>query len=116
MDTNTDKMKLIFRNHDESSIMMHKHISRIVLNVSIKSGVAASVYMLLISWMDDNNTVVATREAMCHFLRVSPGTITRCVKILVEAGLITISQVGGNRMYHIVDEFEGIDTEDDIEG
>lgn len=88
--------------HMGDHVNLHSSTMNQLLQVSMKSIVAASVYHTLLALMDHNRQAITSRKALAKWLEVSKKTITSAICVLQQSNLIEVSKHNGQNVYTLV--------------
>lgn len=85
------------------SVHLHTDTTHRMIELSIKSSTALSIYHTLLHLMPkDSREITVTRSALAEWLGVSKVTITTAIKALEQSGLVAIRRDGRQYVYTIV--------------
>lgn len=99
---NTSTDRLIYHGPNKRVVNMHHSLMDVLAKLGQKSALSISIYFIFVRRMDENNSLMMSRDAIAHILGVSHAGVSKATKLLLECGLIGITKNNGCNVYHIV--------------
>ncbi len=102
VDTGTGEIKSS-KNLGENSnfVMLFRNEMHSLRKIAIQDGKALSIFMLLTEHMDQQNSLIVSRETIAEILNISVPTVDRKLKFLKEQNFISTVKSGTANIYMV---------------